>query len=112
MTDFYQVCLVMFVWFITVPFLFFVIFAYFKDPTRYLLVPLVVGANLVFVLVCTILALIVVVFTLINGNSPTMRILTFVNCVILCWTILMNSIYRFKYSKKDLLRTDEQEIDV
>ena len=110
MTDYYQVCLIMFVWFVTVPMVMYAVFAYFKDASRYLLIPMVV-ASLVFVLVCTILSMIVIGFTMWNGNSLLMRITTGVNVFLLCWTVLMNEIYRWKYSKKDLLRTDQEEND-
>ena len=102
---------VMFVWFISIPMILFGIFTYFKDPSRYMLVPLVVGANLVFVLVCSLLALVSITFTIIHGNTLVMRILTICNCVVLLWTVAMNEIYRIRFAKKDLLRTEEQEID-
>ena len=111
MVDFYAVCLAMFVWFISVPMVLFVVFAYFKDPSRYLLIPMVV-ASLVFVLVCSLLSLICIGFTIVHGNSIVMQVSTIANVAILLWTILMNEIYRLNYSKKDLLMSDEQEIEV
>ena len=111
MVDYYAVCLAMFVWFISVPMVLFVVFAYFKDPSRYLLIPMVV-ASLVFVLVCSLLSLICIGFTIVHGNSIVMPVSTIANVAILSWTILMNEIYRLNYSKKDLLMSDEQEIEV
>ena len=110
MVDFYAVCLAMFVWFISVPMVLFVVFAYFKDASRYMLIPVVV-ASLVFILVCSILSLIVIGFTIAHGNSLIMQISTVANIVILLWTMAMNEIYRINYSKKDLLMSDEQEIE-
>ena len=106
MTDFYTVCLAMFVWFITAPILLYMVFAYFKDASRYLLIPIVV-ANLVFLFGCTLLSMVVIVMTIVNGNSMIMQVTTFVNCVILILAIIMNEIYRCKFSKKDLLRTED-----
>ena len=110
MTDYYQVCLIMFVWFISVPMVLFVILAKFKDASRYLLVPIVV-ASLVFVLVCSLLALLVIGFTIVHGNSLFMRVLTAINCTILVFSIAINKFYTIRYSKKDLLQSDEQQID-
>ena len=106
MTDFYTVCLAMFVWFITAPILLYMVFAYFKDASRYLLIPIVV-ANLVFLFGCTLLSMVVIGMTIYNGNSMIMQVTTFVNCVILILAIVMNEIYRCKFSKKDLLRTED-----
>ena len=61
----------MFVWFITIPMVLYLIFAYFKDASRYLLIPMVV-ANLVFLFGCTLLAMVCVVFTILHGNSLVM----------------------------------------
>ena len=109
-TDYYTVCLAMFVWFITAPILLYMIFAYFKDASRYLLIPIVV-ANLVFLFGCTLLSMVVIVFTILHGNTPMMKITTIVNCVILCLTILSNEFYRVKFSKKDLLRTEDDQAE-
>ena len=106
MVDFYAVCLAMFVWFISVPMVLFVIFAYFKDASRYMCIPMLV-ASLVFVLVCSILSLVCIGFTIVHGNSVIMQATTIVNCAILFWTMGMNEIYRINYSKRDLLMTDE-----
>ena len=97
---------IMFVWFISVPMVLFVILAQFKDASRYLLVPIVV-ASLVFVLVCSLLALIVTVFVIAQGNSVVMRVTTSINCTILFFSIAVNKFYAARYSKKDLLQTDE-----
>ena len=105
-TDYYTVCLAMFVWFITAPILLYMVFAYFKDASRYLLIPIVV-ANLVFLFGCTLLSMVVIGMTIYNGNSMIMQVTTFVNCVILILAIVMNEIYRCKFSKKDLLRTED-----
>ena len=61
----------MFVWFITAPIMLYMIFAYFKDASRYLLIPIVV-ANLVFLFGCTLLSMVVIVFTILHGNTPMM----------------------------------------
>ena len=106
MTDYYSVCLAMFVWFITAPILLYMIFAYFKDASRYLLIPIVV-ANLVFLFGCTLLSIVCIVVTILHANSRVMQVTTLVNVLILCWTILMNRIYVWKFSKKDLLRTED-----
>ena len=57
------------------------------------------------------LSLVVVVFGIIGGSSVFVKTIHAMNLFVLFVTILCTVIYGRKYSKKDLLRTDEEEIE-
>ena len=71
-TDYYQFCLTLMTWVISVPMLIFVIASSFGDNIKYFLFPFLI-ANLVFVFVTSLLSLIVIVFSLIGAQNHYVR---------------------------------------
>ena len=111
MTDYYQFCLVSLIWFISIPASCFLIMAYFRDATRYAMIPCMV-TSLVFLVFAVILSVVTIANILANGRSIFVRGAHAANLAVYLYVYLFSWIYRVKYSKKDLLRTEEEEIDV
>ena len=111
MTDYYQYCMVALIWFISIPVLFFLLMAFFRDATRYAMIPCMV-TSIVFGLFALCLSLISIVNMFLNGHSTLVKTAHGVNVLVYFYTIFFTKIYRCKYAKRDLLRTEEEEIDV
>lgn len=111
MTDYYQFCMVSLIWFISIPILCFLLGAWFKDATRYSMIPCMITC-LVFIVFAMLLSLLTILNMLLNPNSQYVRIIQGYNLFVYLTCQLFNFIYRVKYAKKDLLRTEEEEIDV
>ena len=80
-----------------------------NDNLRYALIPIMV-AFVIFLLMVGILSVIVVVYAIIFANSMYIRIIHLINLGVLIFTIGVARLYRKEFAKKDLLRTDEEEI--
>ena len=111
MTDFYQFCLVSLIWFISIPVSCFMIGAFFKDATRYSMIPCMV-TSLVFLFFAFTLSAIVILNMILNGNGYMVQAVQGANIFVVIYCQLFNTCYRMKYAKKDLLRTEEEEVDV
>lgn len=69
-------------------------------------------AGIVFVFLIFVFGGIVVVFALFKANDIMTKI-AFGFCIaVLVYSVIMIVIYRHVYSKRDLIRTDDEEIDV
>ena len=110
-TDLYQFCLVSLIWFISIPLSFFFICGYFRDATRYALIPCMI-TSIVFLSFAMVLSLLSIINVLLNGNSYLIRGIHGGNLFVYLLCQLLNTCYRIKYSKRDLLRTEDEEIDV
>ena len=102
-TDYYQFCLTSLIWVISVPMIIFLVFTVCRDLLRFALIPVLV-ANLIFQIMTTILAFIVVSVGLRFGQNGTIRAMHAVNVSVFLLTILLTLIYNRLYAKKDLLR--------
>ena len=111
MTDYYQFCMVSLIWFISIPVSCFLIGAYFKDATRYSMIPCMI-TSLVFIVFALVLSIFTITNMLLNGNSYFVVATQCANLFVYFFVQMLNFIYLVKYSKKDLLRTEEEEIDV
>jgi len=111
MTDYYQFCMVSLIWFISIPLGFFLIMTAFKDSVRYAVIPCMI-TSVVFVVFALVLSLMTIANILVNGRGIFVRSAHIANLFVYFYTQFFNSIYRYKYAKKDLLRTEEEEIDV
>ena len=111
MTDYYQYCLVTLYWFVTFPLISYWIANYFKDVSRYCCIPFVI-TGFVFLGFAGLISAVSIFNTLLNGNGWLIRgaMLGQIGVYILCE--MFNSFYRYKFAKRDLLRTEEEEIDV
>ena len=67
-TDYYQYCLTIMSWTMSIPLVLWVIASFFKDNFRYLMTPFLV-ANLVYCLCVAMLSFVTIIFTIIEGNS-------------------------------------------
>ena len=110
MTDYYQFCMVSLIWFISVPVTCFLIGAAFKDATRYAVIPCMI-TSLVFMVFALILSCIVILNVMLNGNSWFVKGCHFANWGVYLYVWMFNKIYHCKYAKRDLLRTEEEEVD-
>lgn len=110
-TDYYQFCLTMLVWVISIPLAIFLVANAFRDNIKYSMYPFLI-ANMVFQFMLTILAFVCVVFAIFHGNSIAIKVTHAYNIFVVSICSMANWIYRIRYAKKDLLRTDEEEIDV
>ena len=68
--------------------------------------------SLVFLVFTLILSVVTIANILANGRSIYVRGAHVANLAVYLYVYLFSWIYRVKYSKKDLLRTEEEEIDV
>lgn len=111
MTDYYQFCMVSLIWFISIPVGFFLFMTAFNDASRYAMIPCMI-TSVVFVIFALLLSLMTIANVLFNGRNIFVRTAHGANLFVYFYTQFFNSIYRCKYAKKDLLRTEEEEIDV
>jgi len=111
MTDYYQYCMVALIWFISIPALFFLIMAFFKDAIRYSMIPCMI-TSVVFGCFALVLSFISIFNMFLNGHGILVKTAHGANLGVLFYTWFLNGIYRCKYAKRDLLRTEAEEIDV
>lgn len=111
MTDYYQFAMVCLIWFISVPVLFFMAGSYFKDASRYSMIPCMI-TSMVFLLFAMMLSAISITNMFFNANSWMVKYVQIANLGVAVYCQFFNWIYRCTYAKKDLLRTEEEEIDV
>lgn len=111
MTDYYQYCMVALIWFISIPVLFFLVMSFFRDATRYAMIPCMV-TSVVFGLFALCLSMLSIFNMFLNGHGTLVKTAHGVNVLVYLYLQLFNGIYRYKYAKRDLLRTEEEEIDV
>ena len=109
-TDYYQYCMVSLIWFISVPTGFFLIMAFFRDATRYAMIPCMV-TSIVFMFFAFILSLVAMFNSMFNGKNWYVRSAHYANFFVYFYLALFNGIYRCKYAKRDLLRSETEEID-
>jgi|688.fasta_scaffold421386_1 hypothetical protein len=69
-------------------------------------------AGIVFVFLIFVFGGVVVIFALFKANDLLTKIAFAFCLVVLLYSALMTVIYRYIYSKRDLIRTDDEEIDV
>ncbi len=67
-TDYYQFCLVSLIWFISIPTSCFLIMAYFRDATRYSMIPCMV-TSIVFMVFASILSAVTIANMLVNSRT-------------------------------------------
>ena len=111
MTDYYQFCLISLVWFISIPVSCFLIGAFFRDATRYSMIPCMI-TSVVFMVFTLLLSAVTISNMMVNGNSYMVQIVHGVNLFVYFYCQFFNMIYSIKYAKRDLLRSEEEEIDV
>jgi len=68
-------------------------------------------ASIMFVILIFIFSGTVVAYSLFHGNGIFTQIALGLNLVALAYSIILTLIYRIKYNSKDLLRSDEEEIN-
>lgn len=110
-TDNYQYCLVALIWVITVPLIVFLLMNVMNDNLRYSLIPIIIGF-VIFLLMVAILSIIIIVNAIIYANSQYIRIIHLINVGVLIFSIGVAGLYGEKFAKKDLLKTDEEEIHI
>ena len=110
-TDYYQYCMVSLIWFISIPTGFFLIMAFFRDATRYAMIPCMV-TSVVFLVFAFFLSLVSLINGMINGHNIYVKTAHGANFFVYFYLLIFNSIYRYKYAKRDLLRSETEEIDV
>lgn len=109
-TDRYYYSLVTLLWFVSVPIILFYIASISKDQTRFIFMPFMV-ASIVFVILIIIFGSVVIVFALFKGNDILTQV-SFGFCIaVLFYSLIATLIYRYRYSRRDLVRTDEEEIE-
>ena len=107
MTDYYQYCMVALIWFISIPVLFFLVMAFFRDATRYAMIPCMI-TSIVFGLFALCLSMISIFNMFLNGRGVLVKTCHGINFLVYFYTLFFNAIYRCKYSRRDLLRTEEE----
>lgn len=108
-TDRYFYSLVTLLWFVSVPIILFYLAAVSKDQTRFMFVPFMV-ASIVFMILITVFGTVVIVFALFDGNDVLTQA-SFAFCIaVLIYSVISTTIYRIRYSRRDLVRSDEEEI--
>lgn len=109
-TDSYQYVLVFLVWTITVPTFSFMFMRLIRDNLRYVCIPLIVSTAIFYVMI-TVLSAICIVSSIISPSHWTKRLSHIINLSVLGYTIMIYFCYKFKYSKRDLLKTEQEEIE-
>ena len=110
-TDYYQFCMVSLIWFISIPIGCFLLGSYFKDATRYSCIPCMITC-VVFVVFAEVLSFFTVFNMFLNPATFWVRAAMGANVFVYLFIHLLNTIYEVRWAKKDLLRTEEEEIDV
>jgi len=108
-TDYYQYCLAMLIWVVTIPLSIFMLAVYFKDNFRYFMYPFLV-ADSVFIVMGSFLAFVVLGFTIVGGSTTLIKVMTAFNLIVLIYAMVANIIYDVKYAKKDLLRSANEDV--
>lgn len=108
-TDYYQYCLTMLSWVITVPVVIYFCGTALRDNFKYFMYPFLV-ANLVFIFTSCILAFIVLLFGLIGAYHPFLQCLIGFDLFVLFYMVAGNFIYQKEFAQKDLLRSAEEEV--
>lgn len=108
-TDYYQFCLIMSTWIVSIPIIIYVIGRWLNDNFRFCMYPLLV-ANLVFLFGEFVLSFIVLIFALYRSYSYWIAIIVAYDLFVLVWAIFWNAIYECKFANKDLLRSESEEI--
>ena len=111
MTDYYQFCLISLVWFISIPVSCFFVGAYFKDASRYSVIPCMI-TSVVFFGLTFLISAVCILNMMLNGNGYMVRAVQGANLFVYFYCQFFNMIYSAKYAKRDLLRSEEEEIDV
>ena len=78
MTDYYQFCLISLIWFISIPVTCFLIGAFFKDASRYSMIPCMV-TSVVFMVFALTLSSVTILNMMLNGNSYMVQVVHGVN---------------------------------
>ena len=92
-----------------IPMIIFVWFGLLRDNLRFGCIPVIIATGIFQFLIFT-LAMIVVVNCIICANNWIVRGAHIANIVVLVFSIIIASLYRNYYAKRDLLRTEEEEI--
>ena len=108
-SDYYQFCLVMSTWIVSIPIIIYVIGSWLNDNFRFCMYPLLV-ANLVFLFGEFVLSFIVLIFALYRSHSYWIIIIVAYDLFVLVWAVFWNAIYECKFANKDLLRSESEEI--
>lgn len=48
--------------------------------------------------------------SIVSPNHPLLRVIHVINICVLTFSVMIAACYRFNYAKRDLLKTDEEEI--
>ena len=110
MTDYYQYCLVSLVWFSSFPMVAYSVANFFKDVSRYIFIPFIV-TGIVFMYFAVFISGISLFNIMFNGNSPWTRWAVYTEFIIYMICEVFVRIYSWKFAKRDLLRTEEEEIE-
>ena len=110
-TDYYQFCMVSLIWFISLPISCFLIGAYFKDATRYSVIPCMITC-VVFIVFAEALAFFTILNMMFNPNTYLVQATQGANIFVYLLCQILNTWYAVRWSKKDLLRTEEEEMEV
>ena len=97
------------VWAVTIPYLSFGLAYILRDNIRYVLIPIMI-ATMIWQILITILAAIIIGHSMKSPNFWWIRLMHLCNLGVLVFSILIASCYRHYFSRRDLLKTDEEEI--
>ena len=96
-------------WFVSVPIILFYLSSIQKDNTRLAFVPFMIS-GVVFMAMITAFGGTIVIFSLFDSNEILTQVAFGFCLFVFLFSGLMTAIYRCRYSERDLIRTDEEEI--
>lgn len=109
-TDSTQFITTMLVWTITVPVGFFIWFGILRDNIRYVCIPIMI-ATAVFNILVVAMSLWVIIVGLYSASHWWVSLMHAINISVLIFTASITAIYGYFLARKDLLKTDDEEID-
>lgn len=96
-------------WTVTIPAGIFLWFGLIRDNIRYTCIPVMI-ATVIFQVLITVLAVVIIVNCLISGNHWVVRFAHWVNLAVLAYSSMIALCYKYNYAKRDLLKGDDNEI--
>lgn len=100
----------MLVWTVTAPLVLFLWFALLRDNIRYVCVPVMIATFVFFVLIIS-MGLWVIIYSLWASSHWYLIFMHSINIAVLIYSIVIASCYRYWFASRDMLKTDDEEID-
>lgn len=107
--DAYQFILTFLVWTVMIPTFSFLGLNLMRDNIKYTCIPVII-ATAIFQVLIVVIAAIIIINVLISANTWYIRLCHIFNICVLVYCILIAALYKHYFSRRDLLKTEQEEI--